>query len=379
MTIKKLYSFLHLWLGIATGLVFVIACFTGATLAFENEIEELIHQSFYKNTGIAQRGNRYSLDEIFTVADRIAVPYGIKEISINTLDDHHNYIFTTTEVKSKQLLIAINPYTKEIAGVRREDTRFFVIMEDLHRKLLMDKPGKLITGACCLAYLFVLITGLILWWPKNAKILKQRIKVKWDAKFKRLNWDLHSVSGFYAFPFLLIMTFTGLTWSYDWFENGIYIVLDGKLPQETKYNLPKSQNEISIQGALSKINNEADRLLPYQGITELALPGKKPVYSVEKRIPGWVNGKKDKLVFDATTGSVIATFLWKDQSTGTQTRNLMKPIHTGSVFGLTGKTIAFITCVIGFSLPITGIIIWLGRKKKKEPVKKNIVKSSAFA
>jgi len=375
MTIKKLYSFLHLWLGIATGLVFVIACFTGATLAFENEIEELIHPSFYKNTGIAQRGNRYSLDEIFTDADRIAVPYGIKEISINTLDDRHNYIFTTTEVKNKQLLIAINPYTKEIAGVRREDTRFFVIMEDLHRKLLMDKPGKLITGACCLAYLFVLITGLILWWPKNAKILKQRIKVKWDAKFKRLNWDLHSVSGFYAFPFLLIMTFTGLTWSYDWFENGIYIVLDGKLPEEAYYHSSKSQRNTIPQVLLLKIQSEANRRLPYPGITGIELPGKKAVFSVEKRIPGWVSGKMDKLVFDATTGSIIATSLWNDQSTGTQTRNLMKPIHTGSIFGVTGKTIAFITCVIGFTLPVTGTIIWLGRKKKKKPAKRFLAKS----
>jgi len=53
----------------------------------------------------------------------------------------------------------------------------------------------------------------------------------------------------------------------------------------------------------------------------------------------------------------------------------MKPIHTGSIFGVTGKTIAFITCVIGFTLPVTGTIIWLGRKKKKKPAKRFLAKS----
>ena len=166
------------------------------------------------------------------------------------------------------------------------------------------------------------------------------------------------------------MTFTGLTWSYDWFENGIYFVLDGKLPEETKYYLSKPDDETSIQVLVHKIQNEADRLLPYRGTTEIGLPGKKPVFTVEKRIPGWLNGKKDKLVFDDTTGSLIGTFLWNDQSAGTKTRNIMKPIHTGSILGITGKSIAFITCVIGFTLPITGTVIWLGRKKKKKPSKK---------
>jgi uncharacterized iron-regulated membrane protein len=364
MTLKKLYNLLHLWLGLATGLIFFIACLTGAALVFEVEAEEFFNPSFYKNTCKVLTGNRHSLDELYDVAKDTAGPYGLENITINRDSNNHNYIFETGEIEDKQLLIAINPFTKEIAGIRREDRRFFSIMEDLHRKLLMDKPGKFVTGACCLSYLVILITGVILWWPKNVKILKQRLKVKWDAKFKRLNWDLHSVFGFYALPFLFIMAFTGLTWSYDWFENGIYLVFDGKTPDEAKYKILTPQQENKIAGLLQNIVIQADDLLPYKGISEISLPGKKEVIRLEKRIPSWYYGSKDELVFDATTGTLIAAERWKDQSTGMNARGLMKPIHTGSIFGIVNKIAVFLACIIGVTLPVTGFIIWLGRKKK---------------
>jgi uncharacterized iron-regulated membrane protein len=370
MTIRKVYSWLHLWLGIATGLVFLIASFTGAALVFEEEAEELFHPSFYRITGTVPQGSRYSLDSLAAIAKNVAGPYGIEKITINPASDHH-YIFRSEEIDDRQFLIAINPYNGKIAGIRREDSRFFVIMEDLHRKLLMDKPGKFITGICCLSYLLILITGLILWWPKNIKILKQRIKVKWDAKPKRLNWDLHSVSGFYAFPFLLIMTFTGLTWSFDWFENGIYLVFDGKVPEEVEYEDAKAVNYSQTSSLLERVNRQAKNILPYEGHMEIGLPTKKNMISLEKSIPEWFSGRRDKLSFDGTSGSLIGTELWKDLSAGSRTRDLMKPIHTGSIFGIISKILAFLACLIGVSLPVTGLIIWLGRKKKKK-VKKAV-------
>lgn len=40
-------------------------------------------------------------------------------------------------------------------------------------------------------------------------------------------------------------------------------------------------------------------------------------------------------------------------------------IHTGAVLGLTGKTIAFCISLIIATLPITGFLLWYGRKFKK--------------
>src|SRR5690606_6796518 len=129
----------------------------------------------------------------------------------------------------------------------------------LHRQLLMGKTGKVITGICCLSYLVILITGLFLWWPKNSKILRQRLKIKWDAKFKRVNWDLHAVAGFYSLPLLFLIAFTGLTWSYKWFNNGIFFLFDGKGPQ--KELIHSRENKPQQKGSLEQIYSQTQTLL----------------------------------------------------------------------------------------------------------------------
>lgn len=41
-------------------------------------------------------------------------------------------------------------------------------------------------------------------------------------------------------------------------------------------------------------------------------------------------------------------------------------IHTGGIFGLAGKIFAFLISLLIASLPVTGTLIWWGRKKEKQ-------------
>ena len=51
---------------------------------------------------------------------------------------------------------------------------------------------------------------------------------------------------------------------------------------------------------------------------------------------------------------------------GEKLRAMNYDIHVGSILGLTGKCMAFSASLIGASLPITGLFVWLGKKKKKK-------------
>jgi uncharacterized iron-regulated membrane protein len=44
-------------------------------------------------------------------------------------------------------------------------------------------------------------------------------------------------------------------------------------------------------------------------------------------------------------------------------------IHVGQILGLPGKIIAFLVSLICASLPITGFIVWLGKRKKSKSKK----------
>ena len=216
-----------------------------------------------------------------------------------------------------------------------------------------------------------MITGLVLWWP-NRKNKKQRFKVKWNASFKRRNWDLHAVVGFYVMPFIFLIALTGLVWSYKWVNNLIYLAFDGKPQQkrEAPANIVLSQ-KIHYQ----QILNETHRLRPHPGkVTFTTLETDSLSITVAKTDDAaLISNVVSFLYFDKNNGSLISTRLYENESAGFKARRVVFPIHTGSLLGWPTKIIAFLAAFIAASLPVTGIIIWLGRKKKGKKIEKSNV------
>ena len=77
--------------------------------------------------------------------------------------------------------------------------------------MLNTEWGTYVCGIPTLIFLFMLISGIILWWPKNKKARKQRLSFDWKKvkSWKRKNYDVHNVLGFYASLFLLLIAFSG--------------------------------------------------------------------------------------------------------------------------------------------------------------------------
>ncbi|MBD1260514.1 PepSY domain-containing protein [Maribacter polysiphoniae] len=60
-TFRKLMNDLHLWLGVGSGIILFIVCFTGCILAFEKEIVFLFDKEDYYSEKI---GNRVPFDRL---------------------------------------------------------------------------------------------------------------------------------------------------------------------------------------------------------------------------------------------------------------------------------------------------------------------------
>lgn len=372
MTAKKVFGQLHLWLGFASGLVVFIVALSGSILVFEKEIDESIHKDFFF-VEIPANAQRLPVDQLMVSAKAFDTTIKISGVRLSTADVSRTAVFVGKK-KEDTYLVAVNPYTgKAIRSIN--DTRsFFTIVLQLHRYLLMGDVGKAITGVSCLIFLSLIMTGLILWWPKKRKMLQQRLKVKWDASRKRLNWDLHAVGGFYAHLVLFIIAFTGLTWSYKWFNNGIFLLFDGK-PQK-KVEVPVNKViQPQIAGIYEKICEEANKRMPYKGNLIISLPAKDSLaITVSKEnLEASRTNIVDFLYFEKSTGNLLKENYYKDQTAGMKVRRIIYPIHTGNIYGWPTKLIAFICCLIGASLPITGLYVWLGRKKKKSSAKKTTV------
>ena len=208
MTGKKIILQIHLWLGLTSGLVVFIVAITGALYVFEEEGRELFQHKYYHV--IPAETARLPLQQLTDTFKTHFPKEKLLSIRFKESKDAA-YVFFT-----KNKLVSINPYTSAIAGVRNVNGDFFTVVQKIHTELLLDKVGKEIIRWNVLIFFILCISGLVLWWPRQKRFFRQAITINFSAKtWKRVNWDLHRVLGFYALLVLLIISMTGLFWMFD--------------------------------------------------------------------------------------------------------------------------------------------------------------------
>ncbi len=347
-------------------------CFTGAVLVFE---EELMHtfnkQRYYVSAG----KNVLTTDQIIaSVAAQIPASKVQSVKWFSRADRSVEVAFVERKAIPKQTdgggesrkTAFVNPYTGKVLEIYSYRDTFFFTMMSLHRWLLAGEVGKLIVGICTVIFLAILITGLILWWPKSKAILKQRLTMKWQSGFKRFNHDFHVVFGFYSLIFLFVFGFTGLAWSFEWFNKGIYTVTNSSMerPKPPVSVADTNSNIISAEAAFQT----ALHLWKSAEYYSIILPkDSTDVYTISALNADAVHETaSDQLFIDQYAGNILKTNLYKDRNLGQRIRSTFKPVHTGSILGWPGKVVAVITCLFGFSFPITGTIMWWNRTRKKK-------------
>lgn len=379
MTLKQIFGKLHLWLGLASGLVVLIVAATGCLLVFEDELDEWANHDFYF-VSVPQHAQRLPVDSMLHAAAAFNPTLKITRIYIETKAPDRSVVFMAKKAKTQTWHIAVNPYTGKVIEGLEYNKRFFGVVLNLHRHLCMNEVGKAITGASCLIFVIMIITGIVLWWPKRWHILKQRTRIAWTSKWKRLNWDLHAVGGFYVHIVLFAIAITGLTWAYPWFNNAIYLMLDGKpmKKNEAPGNIIKQP---ILAGYYESIYRQANNTLPYKGRITMLLPEKDSLAITVNKMnkEASVYNITDALYFEKGTGRLLKTNLFKNSSTGNKVRRMVYPIHTGRLYGWPTQIIALVASLVAFTLPITGLLIYLvGRKKRKAKAVKKTVRVVAM-
>lgn len=224
---KKTFKRLHLWLAFPFGLILFLICFSGAMIEFAGEFSEWAYHDRYE-AQVSSQGRLPLPELVQRVEPHLEPGVTITGVSIPT-DSTRNYEFSLSAPPRTEWLI--DPYTGRVAG-EKEHLPFFEVMFKLHRWLL-DFPhegegiwwGKLIVGVSTLMFLFVLISGLIAFWPRTTRGLRKQLTIHLRRGRHRRWFDLHTIGGAYLFVLLLAMAGTGLTWSFDWYKKGFYKVI----------------------------------------------------------------------------------------------------------------------------------------------------------
>jgi uncharacterized iron-regulated membrane protein len=357
--IKELIRQLHLILGLASGVVVFIVAITGCIYCFEEEIRTLRHKELLFVTA---EGSSLPLSAQINVVKNKYPKQAIKNIRLKNKADASTEII----LKNKESVF-VNPYTGIVLGSYNKDTDFLGVVLKLHRSLLMNEPGKIITGSSALIFLVMIISGIILWWPKGKRSRKQKFRISSDAPAFRRIYDLHSVLGFYASVLLLFSVLTGLIWSFKWFEAGMYFVTGSKKEERKMLH-----SEKSAAGMLpaDKFMKATEFLYNRSSECFINLPeDKQGVFRINFVYPstGFFR-KQDQITFDQYSGKILKAQIFEKASNGDKIKATNYNIHTGKVLGLPGQVLMFFASLIAASLPVTGFMMWWKKRKLNQLV-----------
>lgn len=373
--VRKLFNDIHLWMGIAAGLILFIVCLTGTIYTFRTEVEEFIERDKFF-VEVPENGKKLSSDELISIAQNEFEGQNVASISIPDNEKRAYTISVRKEGERRGSNYLMNPYNGEILGdTSTSSSAFFMTMFRLHRWLLLDSSiGRPIVGWATVIFVLLTITGMVIWFPQKVKAWKQGLKIKWSGNWKRINHDLHNSLGFYSAIFLLIMGLTGLQWSFDWYRTGLYNVLgvdrSRRAPQEEqKAEISyEGQTPLSIEATLAK----AGEILDYDGNYSISIPN-ADVNSVsisKSKVGFFAPSGSDRITLNKYTGEVEEKNIFSEKPFNERIGSSIKALHMGYVFGTFSKIIYFITCLIATSLPVTGTLIWVNKLKKKRAKKK---------
>lgn len=231
---RNFFRKFHLWVSVPFGIVITITCFTGALLVFEKEITALCVGDI---TVVTPVGEPLPVSVIADKVDAtLPADVDVKGVVVSSSPDE---AYRVNLSKPKKAAVYVNQYTGEVIG-KDERLPFFRTVFRLHRWLMDSNPGegklfwgKIIVGASTLAFVVILLTGLVIWWPRNRKMLGNRLQIALKKGKNRFWYDLHVAGGFYAMLMLLVMALTGLTWSFEWYRNGAYSLFGAGEAKET--------------------------------------------------------------------------------------------------------------------------------------------------
>ena len=359
---------IHLAVGALAGIVVVIMSVTGVALTYEKQVIEWADRGAWAAPPGASIDNHLSPETLLRVA---AETSGSSAIAITMRADPSAPATVTLE-GNKALLV--DPYSAEVIGEPPAAIRsFFRTMTLWHRYIALEgasrATGKMVTGAANLGFLFLVISGFYLWFPRVWTWVQFR-NVLWfrtglpSSKARDFNW--HNVIGFWSVVPLAIVVAGAVPISYSWAGNLVYRIA-GETPPPPPAAAPARAAETRPQTSVSTGVDEswsvaAAEVPTWRTITtRLATSEKNPiVITVDEGYAGQPQ-KRRTLTFDRTSAALVKNETFADLSSGRRARSWLRFAHTGEFYGIAGQTLAGIASAGGAFLVYTGLALAIRR------------------
>ena len=363
---RKILFWCHLPIGVTGGLIILIMSVTGVLLTYERQITAWADTTGYRVASGSQPATRIPLETV------IANARAAQSSDPTSVTRRADPLAPVEVAFGREAPLFVDPYSGQVLGSGSQKVRsFFRVVTDWHRWLGAqgdNRPiAKAITGACNLGFLFLVMSGFYLWWPKqlNLRSIKRNIWFKKNLRGPARNFNWHNTIGFWSAVPLFIVVISATVISYTWAGNLVYRLAgeNPPAPRVANNQQPNSRPAKTLDTASLKNLDE---------LWAVALTQVNDWRSVSMRMPGASDGRvtftidkgnggqpqhRAQLTLDRQSGGVVNWEPFSTFSRGRQIRSLLRFAHTGEVAGIAGQTIAGLVSAGGAFLVWTGLAL----------------------
>jgi uncharacterized iron-regulated membrane protein len=294
--------------------------------------------------------------------------------------------------------VFLDPYTGKVLGERSWRAR---VLSHRHRLASLARPerrrapdGAAVTGAANLIFLFIVLSGIYLWWPKSFGLrqLGQVTVFQSGLAGKARDFNWHNVFGFWSALPLAFVVASGVVMSYPWANDLVYRIAGsepprrgqaparpapGAGPQAGEGRAGGARAEISLAG-LDRALQTAQSQVPGWRSVSLRVPTAPDApfsFSVDPSSGARRPSTRAQVVVDRRSGELVRFEPYATQPRGQKARGWLRFIHTGEAFGAFGQTVAGLASAGAVMLVWTGLSLALRRfaafrARRSRPIEK---------
>ena len=367
MSLRKAIFWAHLAVGVTAAGVVLMLAVTGVILTYEAQL------------------NRWALGDYR--ADPPApdvVPLGLDELIGRVADGRKSAGFVTSVALKRDprepavfeldngAAVHVDRFTGERLGNGDTRTRRFLqSVLHWHRWFALEGEhriiGRTVVAVANLGFLFLLVSGIYLWWPSTGSRAAWRLALWFRpglrGRTRDFNW--HNVVGFWSAVPLAIIVFSGATISYQWAADLVHR-LAGDTPPFQQSPRPwesDARDDLSVTPdpaaplvELQALVTQAGAETPEWRSITIDLPQsiRDPVVVAVDRGNGRQPSKSEDLLLDRATGELLERAGYPTFSRGFKIRRWLRFAHTGEVYGVIGQSIA------GLVTLGVAVMVWTG-------------------
>ena len=352
MSLRRAIFWIHLAVGVTAAIVVLMLAVTGVILTYEAQLNRWALRE-YRSNPPAPHAAPLGIDELLTRVTRSQPAAVVTSVALKR-DPADPAVLRLDGGAT----VYVDRFTGELLGDGNTRTRRFLrSVLSWHRWFALEGDyrivGRTFTATANLGFLFLIVSGLYLWWPasRGRAAWRPALWFRRDLRGRARDYNWHRVIGFWSAVPLAVIVASGTTISYQWAANLVHL-LAGDAPPYQQSLRPR---ESDARDQRSVLPDAAAPLVELQTLVtragagtpgwrtitvDLPEPVHEPVVVAVDRGTGRQPSKREEVLFDRTTGELVERGGYPTFSRGFQLRRWLRFAHTGEVYGVIGQTIA---------------------------------------